>query len=170
MSLYTEWLNAIKAQATEAWLTKAQRRAYDTILRQFGSHPFVALVGPRGCGKSFIARLLAREHGYVLVADLSDAPAGSPHVVLDGDPYTRELRELRARLGLGRVAVLQRQSPSDPMPVIELVLELADVHVVQANLTRAGIIRAFTREATTTDLFALLLQEALAQGDAHVAR
>jgi ABC-type phosphate transport system ATPase subunit len=169
MSLYTEWLNAIKAQACEAWLTPTQRRAYETILHRFGSHPFVALVGARGCGKSFIARLLAREHGYALVNDLAEAPANSPQVVLDGEPYTRELREVRARLGLGRVVVLQRQRPSDPMPVIELVLDITDVHVVQVNLTRAGIIRAFTREPTTTDLFALLLQEALAQGDAHVA-
>ncbi len=168
MSLYTEWLNAIKAQAREAWLTPTQRRAYETILHRFGSHPFVALVGARGCGKSFIARLLAREHGYALVSDLAEAPANGPQVVLDGEPYTRELREVRARLGLGRV-VLQRQRPSDPMPVIELVLDITDVHVVQVNLTRAGIIRAFTREPTTTDLFALLLQEALAQGDAHVA-
>lgn len=129
----------------------------------------MALVGPRGCGKSFIGRLLARERGYTLVSDLAEAPAHSPQVVLDGEPYTRELREVRARLGLGRVVVLQRQRPTDPMPVIELRLEMADVHVVQANLARAGIIRAFTQEATTTDLFTLLLQEALAQGDAHVA-
>lgn len=170
MSLYTEWLNAIKAQATAAWLTPAQRRAYDAILRHFGGHPFVALVGPRGCGKSFIARLLAREHVYALVAELNEAPPGSAQVVLDGQPYTRELREVRARLRLGRVVALQRQPPADPMPVIELVLELSDVNVMQRNLTRAGIIRAFTRDATTTDLFSLLLQEALAQGDAHVAR
>jgi ABC-type branched-subunit amino acid transport system ATPase component len=170
MSVETTWLNAIEAAAAESWLTPAQRRASDAILTRFGVHPFVALIGPRGSGKTFIARLLARERGYTLVCRLDEAPAGTRQVILDGDPYTRELREVRMRLGLGRVIVLQTRPPADPMPVIEVTLTLTDVRHFQATLTKAGILRAFTRDDVSTDLAALLRQEALAQGDAHVAR
>ncbi len=65
MSLYVEWVNQIKAKATSAWLTKGQRTAFESIVTKWQSHPFVCLYGPPGCGKSFIARLLSSEQGYL---------------------------------------------------------------------------------------------------------
>ena len=87
MSLYVQWINLIKEKADYGWLSDHQRAIYDRILSQWHVAPFVNVYGATGCGKSFIARLLAKEHGYVYINDLDDLTIHADQVILDGSHY-----------------------------------------------------------------------------------
>ena len=168
MSLYVEWINQIKAKATHEWLTDGQRAAYDSIVGRWLSHRFVCLCGPAGSGKSFVARLLAREQGYTYVNDLRESPAGVERVVVDGAEYSRLMRPLASALGLKRVVVLARTPPRDPMPIAKIILAERDVGQFQRNLTRNGILQSFQAVAEGTDLGQILRAEAVQRSGIHV--
>jgi replication-associated recombination protein RarA len=106
MSLYVTWINTIKEKADETWLTQGQRKAYDAILSKWKSHTFVNLYGNSGVGKSFVARLLTKTHGYYYTHRLEDVPENTAQVVLDGLDYSRELRSIVRERNLGRVILI----------------------------------------------------------------
>lgn len=167
MSLYVEWMNQIKLKADYEWLTDAQKRAFNDIVERWQAETFVCLCGPSGSGKSFIARLLAKERGYTYLSDLKDVPSGVESVVVDGEEYSRLMRPTAQLLGLKRVVVLMRQPPQDPMPRADLVLEERDVKQFQHNLTKHGVLQSFKTAADGTDLGLILRTEAIERGKAH---
>jgi len=168
MSLYLMWINLIKEKANEEWLTKSQREVYRAILERWQSQPFVNLYGHRGVGKTFLAHLLAKHHGYVYVHDLAQAPHNAPHVILDDANYNRALRPLARTLGLGRVLLITETPIREAMPKVELALDPHDVGQFCANLSeRCGISLIYTLPEGT-DLGEILRREVIARGEAHV--
>jgi len=164
MSLYVEWLNQIKLKADYEWLTKGQRKVFDDIVERWPAEVFVCLYGPPGCGKSFIARLLVKMHGYIYTNDLKDLEPGPHLVVVDGEEYNRLMRPIAQLLGLKRVVVLMRRPPRDPMPRTEVALDEHDVKQFQHNLIRYGVLQAFKTEVDGTDLGQILRAEAIIRG------
>jgi energy-coupling factor transporter ATP-binding protein EcfA2 len=169
MSLYVMWVNLIKEKADERWLTDSQREVYEAILEHWQSQPFVNLCGPRGAGKTFLARLLAKHHGYAYVHELAQAPPNAPQVVLDDAEYDRALRPLARDLGLGRVLLITETPVRETMPKVELVLDTHDVYQFCANLSeRCGIPLVHTLPEGL-DLGEILRREVIARGEAHVS-
>lgn len=164
MSLYVEWLNQIKLKADYEWLTKGQRKVFDDIVERWPAEVFVCLYGPPGCGKSFIARLLVKMHGYIYTNDLKDLEPGPHLVVVDGEEYNRLMRPVAQLLGLKRVVVLMKRPPRDPMPRTEVALDEHDVKQFQHNLIRYGVLQAFKTEVDGTDLGQILRAEAIIRG------
>ena len=164
MSLYVEWLNQIKLKADYEWLTKGQRKVFDDIVERWPAEVFVCLYGPPGCGKSFIARLLVKMHGYIYTNDLKDLEPGPHLVVVDGEEYNRLMRPIAQLLGLKRIVVLMRRPPRDPMPRTEVALDEHDVKQFQHNLIRYGVLQAFKTEVDGTDLGQILRAEAIIRG------
>jgi len=170
MSLYVEWINLIKERSDESWLTHSQREVYDQILSRWQSTDFVNLCGPPGAGKSFIARLLAKGHGYAYAHNLADAPPSSANVVLDDAQYTRILRLARKDLALGRVVLLTRAAIQEAMPRAELSLDDKDVREFLATLSNhCGIL--FTQTIPEGhDLGEIIRREVIKRGESNVYR
>lgn len=164
MSLYVQWLNLIKEKSTSSWLTDGQQQALARILSHWQAAPFINLWGPEGCGKSFIARILVKEHGYSYTHDLQTAPRDAANVIVDDARYSRVLRPTAQLLRVGRVILLSRRPVSDPMPRAEIRLTDKDVRQFLHNLfVQCGI--SFT--CTTpggTDLGRIIRDEAVAKG------
>ena len=164
MSLYVEWLNQIKLKADYEWLTKNQRKAFDDIVERWPAEVFLCLYGPPGCGKSFIARLLVKIHGYVYINELKSLEPGPQLVVVDGEEYNRLMRPRAQMLHLKRVLILMRRPPRDPMPKIEVSLDEHDVKQFQHNITKYGVLQSFKTEVDGTDLGEILRAEAIIRG------
>ena len=164
MSLYVEWLNQIKLKADYEWLTKSQRKAFNDIVERWPAEVFLCLYGPQGCGKSFIARLLVKLHGYVYTNELKDLEPGPELVVVDGEEYNRLMRPRAQMLRLKRVVILMRRPPRDPMPKLELALDEHDVKQFQHNIIKYGVLQSFKAEADDTDLGRILRAEAIIRG------
>lgn len=169
MSLYTTWINLIKEHADESWLTDSQRMVYESILSQWHSAPFVNLYGPSGCGKTFIARLLAKKHGYAYVNDLAHAPSNTVRVALDNAQYTRMLRPLARSRGLGRVLMITRSPIPEAMPKVNLELNDADVRRFQAVVAEHCQIVFTETVPQGLDLAEIIRKEVIQRGgDLHV--
>jgi len=164
MSLYVEWLNQIKLKADYEWLTKSQRKAFDDIVERWPAEVFLCLYGPGGCGKSFVARLLVKLHGYVYTSELKDLEPGLELVVVDGEEYNRLMRPRVQMLSLKRVVILMRRPPRDPMPKIEVSLDEHDVKQFQHNIIKYGVLQSFKTEVDGTDLGEILRAEAIIRG------
>ena len=170
MSLYVEWMNLIKERADDTWLTHSQRDVYDQILSRWQAADFVNLCGPPGAGKSFIARLLAKAHGYSYAHDLADAPPSSANVVLDDAQYTRILRLVRKDLQLGRVVLLTQAPILEAMPRAELSLDDKDVRECLATLSNhCGIVFTATIPEGH-DLSEIMRREVIKRGESNVYR
>jgi ABC-type cobalamin/Fe3+-siderophores transport system ATPase subunit len=169
VSIYVEWLNLIKLKADYEWLTDAQRKAFTDIIERWPAEVFVCLYGPSGCGKSFIARLLAKDYGFVYTSELKEVKPDSQNVVVDGEEYTRLMRATAQYLGLKRVVVLTRQPPRDPMPRTQITLDEHDVKQFQHNLTKYGVIQSSKTDAEGIDLGQILRAEAIKRGEANDA-
>ena len=161
MSLYVEWINQIKTLATYEWLTDGQKVAYDSIVERWPTQRFVCLCGPSGSGKSFIARLLVKQKGYVYVNDLREVPPGTEYVVADNAEYSRMMRPLASALSLRKVVVAMRTPPRDPMPRATILLTDRDVGQFQRNLVKHSILQSFQTVAEGTDLGQILRAEAV---------
>jgi energy-coupling factor transporter ATP-binding protein EcfA2 len=170
MSLYVEWINLIKERADDTWLTHTQREVYEQVVSHWQTTDFVNLYGPPGAGKTFIAQVLAKMHGYAYAHDLQDAPESSANVVLDDAQYTRVLRLVRKELGLGRVILLTRSVIPEAMPKAELLLDDKDVRQFQATLSNhCGIV--FTGTVPEgCDLAEIIRREVVKRGESHVYR
>jgi len=164
MSLYVEWLNQIKLKADYEWLTKNQRKAFDDIVERWPAEVFLCLYGSPGCGKSFIARLLVKMHGYIYTNELKDLEPGPQLVVVDGEEYNRLMRPRAQMLGLKRVVILMRRPPRDPMPKIELALDEHDVRQFQRNIIKYGVLQSFKTDTDSKDLGEILRGEAIIRG------
>lgn len=136
MSLYTTWINLIKEGADEHWLTDSQRQVFESILSHWKVAQFVNLHGPSGSGKTFIARLLAKKHGYAYTHDLEQAPLNATQAILDDAQYSRMLRPLARSRGLGRVLLITRTPIHEAMPKVGLELDDRDVRQFQAVLSK----------------------------------
>lgn len=168
MSLYVTWINLIKERADENWLTGSQREVYERILSGWKSQPFINLHGPSGSGKTFIARLLAKKHGYSYTHDLEQLPHGAKHVILDDAQYTRMLRPIARRLGLGRVLLITRSAVSEAMPKVTLELNDKDVRQFLATLSNHCSI-VFTQTVPEgKDLAEMIRREVILRGETHV--
>ena len=168
MSLYVQWMNLIKEKATSAWLTDGQRAAYDPIISQWATSAFINLCGPPGCGKSFVARLLVKEHGYVYTHDLQSTPPNTENVVVDDAEYTRLMRATAQVLGIGRVIVVTQTPVKDPMPRAAIQLTERDVRQFLHNLyTHCGI-EFVSSNPTGTNLAQMLRAEVIARGGDNV--
>ncbi|MBU4000568.1 hypothetical protein KKG29_05380 [Patescibacteria group bacterium] len=168
MSLYIEWLNKIKAMATSEWLTEGQRSAYEKILTKWANQQFIYLCGPSGCGKTFVAHILSKEHDYVYSHDISKVEDGSQNVLIDGEEYTRLMRDAAKLKGIKRVIVLLRKSPRDRMPKAEIILTDKDARRFQHNLTTHGILGSFQNDPQTVDLNQIIRAECIARGEGNV--
>ena len=168
MSLYTTWINLIKEKADETWLTDHQREVYERILTRWRRAPFVNLYGPTGSGKTFVARLLAKRHGYFYGHDLEQAPQGMEQVIVDNAQYTRMMRPAAREMGLGRVLLITRRAINESMPKVRLELDARDIRQFQATLSsRCGIV--FTQTIPrSVDLGEIIRREAIARSEAHV--
>lgn len=165
MSLYTEWLNVIKERATSAWLTAGQRAAYEQLTTRWQGHEFVALCGPPGCGKTFIARLLATEHGYHYAQEWVAVPHGTAKVVLDGPEYTRAARLEAISREVRRVVIAQERLPREPaMAVVTIALTEQDARQFRATLASQHVIAWWKSELVGTDLGGILRAEAIERG------
>ncbi len=166
MSLYVQWLNLIKERATAEWLTVSQKVAYDRILTRWQGASFVNVHGPPGCGKSFLARILANEHGYIYTHDLSCVPESSDNVIVDNADYTRLMRPMKKKLGLGRVILVTSTAVRDPMPRAEIKLTEKDVKQALHNLYKyCGV--SFTKtDPHGPDLARIIRAEVVARGGA----
>ena len=163
MSVYLEWSNKIKTQSTSQWLTHSQLAAYKQLASSWRSHTYVGLVGPKGSGKSFIARLLEREAGFVYARSLEDVVAGARKVVLDDRTYSRTDQSIAASLELTRVVFVGRKRPRDEIPCANLELDDTDVEEFQHALFQNRIIVSFRTRPSTRDLEQILLDEASAK-------
>lgn len=168
MSLYVTWVNLIKEKADETWLTHSQREVYEQILGRWQSSPFINLYGPSGGGKTFVARLLAKKHGYAYTHELEDAPCGSAQVVLDDAQYTRMLRLIAKELGLGRVLLITRNAVSEAMPKLNLRLDEKDVRQFQATLASDCSIVFAETIPEGQDLAEIIRREVIKRGESHV--
>jgi len=163
MSLYVEWINLIKEKADHTWLSDRQRAIYDRILNQWHIAPFVSIYGPPGCGKSFIARLLVKEHGYVYTTDLDDLATHAEQVIVDDARYSRMMRPKARELAITRVLLFSSRPASDPMPSAELRLDAHDIQQIMHTLyEQCGF--EFTVEPHGTDVGEILRAEAIARG------
>jgi energy-coupling factor transporter ATP-binding protein EcfA2 len=168
MSLYVTWINLIKEKADESWLTDSQREVYRQLLARWQSHPFVNLYGPAGSGKSFIARLLARVHGYAYTRALEEAPTGTSQVIVDDAVYSRLMRPLARERGLGRVVLITRRPVSESMPSLELALNPRDMRQFQAILSERCGISFLHTIPDHLDLTQAIQDEVVARGATHV--
>ena len=170
MSIYTTWINSIKEKADEIWLTDHQRKVYEDILSRWRAAPFVNLHGPAGSGKTFVARLLAKKHGYFYTFDLEEAPEGMSQVILDDAEYSRMLRPLARSRSLGRVLLITRTAVKEAMPQALLKLDAKDVRRFQRVLSDyCGIVLTETIPEGT-DLTQILHTEVIKRGEAYVNR
>lgn len=170
MSLYTTWINLIKEGADEHWLTESQRSVFESILSRWKSAQFINLYGPSGSGKTFIARLLAKQHGYAYLHDLEQAPLHTAQAILDNAQYTRMLRPLARSRGLGRVLLITRTPVQEAMPKVGLELDDRDVRQFQAVLSKhCGIV--FTETIPQgLDLAEIIRSEVIHRGGVFHAR
>jgi ABC-type cobalamin/Fe3+-siderophores transport system ATPase subunit len=163
MSLYVQWINLIKENADYTWLSDRQRDIYDRLLTQWRVSPFVSIHGPSGSGKSFIARLLAKEHGYLYLTDLDDGVKGAEQVIIDDAHYTRMMRPRARELEIARVVLFSPRPAADPMPGAELRLDAHDIQQIMHTLyERCGF--EFSVEPQGTDVGEILRAEAIARG------
>jgi len=168
MSLYVTWINFIKEKAEESWLTESQRETYEALLSRWKSALFVNLHGPPGSGKTFVARLLAKQHDYVYVHDLGDASPGAQQVIVDNAEYSRMMRPLARSLALGRIILISRHPIREAMPQLELTLNPKDVRQFQAVLSDRCDITFIETIPAGEDLAEILRQEVIARGETYV--
>jgi MoxR-like ATPase len=164
MSLYVDWLNQIKLKADGSWLTESQQQALSDLLKRWPAERIVCLCGHAGSGKSFLARILAQEHGFLYVSKLSETPESTERVVVDGEAYVRLMRATAQMLGVRKVVVVSRNPPQERIPAVELSLNERDVREFQRNLSQNHILQAFRTEVQGTDLGFILRNEAIERG------
>jgi cytidylate kinase len=168
MSLYIEWINRIKEKADEEWLTDSQREIYEKILSRWQAHPFVNLYGPSGSGRTFIARLLAKKHGYVYTHDIEEAPRDATQVIVDDAQYSRTMRlDARAK-GLRRVLLITSRPVREAMPKAELQLDEKDIRQFQAVLANHCEIVFTETIPQGVDLAEIIRKEVIERGEANV--
>jgi hypothetical protein len=168
MSLYIEWINLIKERADEEWLTDSQREVYERILSHWEAHPFVNLYGPSGSGRSFIARLLTKEHGYAYTHDIEEAPPDAAQVIVDDAQYSRTMRLVARANGLGRVLLITSRPVREAMPKVKLELDDRDVRQFQARLANHGDIVFKETIPRGVDLAEIIRKEVIERGEANV--
>jgi cytidylate kinase len=168
MSFYIEWINRIKENADEDWLTDSQREVYERILSRWQAHPFVNLYGPSGSGRTFIARLLVKKHGYVYTHDIGDAPRNADQVIVDDAHYSRTMRlDARAK-GLKRVLLITSRPVREAMPKVELQLDEKDVRQFQAVLANHCDIVFTETIPQGVDLAEIIRKEVIERGESDV--
>jgi energy-coupling factor transporter ATP-binding protein EcfA2 len=167
MSLYIEWLNKIKTIATSEWLTESQRSAFNKILNKWRNHEFICLCGQSGCGKTFIAQILAKEHNYIYSNQISKVSKNAGNVLIDGEGYNRLMRDEAKLKGIKRTIVVLQNPPLDRMPIAEIIITEKDVRQFQHNLTDNGIIGSFFQDPDTTDFSKIIRNESIQRGEGY---
>lgn len=166
MSLYIEWLNLIKMKADVNWLLKSQMPAYNAILTQWLSSPFINFYGPPGSGKSFIARLLASKNQFTYAIDLEGVSEGSKNVLLDDANYSRYLRIIAFERRLSRIILITQSPVKEAMPLCELKLNEADVRQFEGILGKFCHIYFTHSIPEGNDLNQIIIKELINRGEA----
>lgn len=162
MSLYVEWLNKIKEQSTVEWLTHSQRRVYDSIINDYLGLPFVNLYGSQGVGKSFLARILSKEHGYFYTQNLETIEPNLKHVIVDNVTYSRLLRPIIQIKNIERIIFITTKPIYDPMPFLELSLDDKDLRQFLHNLYEYCNIEIVATQPDGTDFSKVIRDELIA--------
>lgn len=168
MSLYVEWINQIKMMSDESWLTENQKDVYQAVLTRWQAHPFVNLIGPAGSGKTFIARILAKNHGYVHTHKIEDAPEQSQQVIVDNADYSRSMRLMARVNGLDRVILITQVPIREAMPSVRLELTEKDVQHFIVNLSEHCHIQFTETKPQGVNLAEILRKEVIQRGGTHV--
>ena len=149
-------------------MTDGQRTAYEMVLAKWANQQFICLSGPSGCGKTFVAHILAKEHYYAYSHEISKVEDGSQNVLIDGEDYTRLMRDAAKLKRIKRVIVLLRKPPQDRMPNAEIIVTEKDVRQFQHNLTSHCVFNSFLKDPDTTDFGKIIRTESIARGEGNV--
>jgi len=137
-TVYEAMLNRIKALVCKDWLTPSQARVYERLVTGFDTHAMLNVHGPKGCGKTVLGWVLAREQGYVHSCDVDPRTWGR-RTILDLHSRTlsrEEARKARSQMmlaGLERMIVLTRLQVPDDIVHMQLELTDADIRAVKHN-------------------------------------
>lgn len=168
MSLYVSWVNRIKEKADDSWLTDSQREVYERILSRWQAHSFINLYGASGSGRTFVARLLAKKHGYAYTHDMEEAPEEASQVIVDDAHYSRAMRLIARGKNLGRVLLITSRPVQEAMPKVKLELDEKDVRQFQATLAHECDIVFTETIPQGVDLSDIIRKEVVEQGEANV--
>lgn len=168
MSLYVRWTNLIKEKSDKGWLTDSQREIYNELIEKWRTHLFINLYGPPGRGKTFIARLLAKEKGYLYTQDLHQVPENTKQVVLDNVEYSRFMRAVVRARNIDQVIIISNRPIKEAMPRTKLELDQKDIRQFQACLSDyCGI--TFTETIPKgRNLAEIIHREVIERGEKHV--
>lgn len=164
MSQYIEWLNRIKESASSEWLTHNQVEIYTQVIKQFSDSPFINITGPRGSGKTFIARILAKENGFHYTQDLSQIATEYKKVIVDHITYTRMIRALKISKEIEQLILVTSKAVDDPMPVLKLSIDQEDLFKFKRNIYRCLSLE-FLSENPISDFETILINEAKIRGE-----
>jgi hypothetical protein len=99
---------------------------------------------------------------------LSDVEDGSCNVLIDGEEYTRLMRDAARIREIKRIIILSRKPPQDRMPKAEIMLDDKDIRQFQHNLIKFGILKSFMKDAESKDFSQIIRTECIARGEGNV--
>ena len=148
------------------WLLKSQVPAYNSILTQWLSSPFINFYGLPGSGKSFIARMLASKNQFTYATDLESVPEGSKNVLLDDANYSRYLRIIASERRLSRIILITQSPVKEAMPLCDMKLNEADVRQFEGILGKYCHIYFTHSIPEGNDLNQIIIKELKNRGEA----
>ena len=107
----------------------------------------------------------AKENDYIYTNEISKVDNDSKNVLVDGEKYTRLMRDVAKLKGIKRMIILLRKPPQDRMPKAEIEITEKDIRQFQHNLTTNGIIGSFLKDPDSTDFSKIIRIESIYRGE-----